>query len=205
MTEVNETIQVEAQETAAPVAVAEEAPKARKSNASIANDQFDWEAFENDTPSGVDPKATEEAYQQTLSRINEGEVVEGTVSAINKREVLVNIGYKSEGVINRNEFNYNPELAVGDAVEVYVETAEDKKGQLVLSHKRARSLRSWDRVNEACEKNEIVKGYIKCRTKGGMIVDVFGIEAFLPGSQIDVKPIRDYDVYVNKTMDFKIV
>ena len=135
----------------------------------------------------------------------EGEVVDGTVVAIGKREVIVNIGYKSEGVISINEFRYNPELAVGDKVEVYVETAEDKKGQLILSHKKARSFRSWDRVNEACEKDEIVKGYIKCRTKGGMIVDVFGIEAFLPGSQIDVKPIRDYDVFVNKTMEFKIV
>ena len=181
-----------------------DSPK-RKSNASVSNDSFDWETFENDTPTGVDKKSTDEAYNQTLSRINEGEVVEGVVSSINKREVLVNIGYKSEGVISVNEFRYNPELAVGDKVEVYVETSEDKKGQLILSHKRARSLRSWDRVNEACEKDEVVKGYVKCRTKGGMIVDVFGIEAFLPGSQIDVKPIRDYDVYVNKTMDFKIV
>lgn len=181
-----------------------DSPK-RKSNASVSNDSFDWETFENDTPTGVDKKSTDEAYNQTLSRINEGEVVEGVVSSINKREVLVNIGYKSEGVISVNEFRYNPELAVGDKVEVYVETSEDKKGQLILSHKRARSLRSWDRVNEACEKDEVVKGYVKCRTKGGMIVDVFGIEAFLPGSQIDVKPIRDYDIYVNKTMDFKIV
>jgi len=184
--------------------VVAEAPK-RKSNASVSNESFNWEEFENDTPDGVDRKATEEAYNQTLSRISENEVVEGVVTAINKREVIVNIGYKSEGVISINEFRYNPELAPGDKVEVYVENAEDKKGQLILSHKRARSLRSWDRVNEAFEKDEIVKGYIKCRTKGGMIVDVFGIEAFLPGSQIDVKPIRDYDVYVNKTMDFKIV
>ncbi|MCR5827151.1 MAG: 30S ribosomal protein S1 [Bacteroidales bacterium] len=181
-----------------------ETPK-HKSNASVSNDSFNWDEFENETPSGVDRKATEDAYNQTLSRISENEVVEGVVTAINKREVIVNIGYKSEGVISINEFRYNPELAVGDKVEVYVENAEDKKGQLILSHKRARSLRSWDRVNEAFEKDEIVKGYIKCRTKGGMIVDVFGIEAFLPGSQIDVKPIRDYDVFVNKTMDFKIV
>ena len=181
-----------------------ESPK-HKSNASVSNDSFNWDEFENETPSGVDRKATEDAYNQTLSRISENEVVEGVVTAINKREVIVNIGYKSEGVISINEFRYNPDLAVGDKVEVYVENAEDKKGQLILSHKRARSLRSWDRVNEAFEKDEIVKGYIKCRTKGGMIVDVFGIEAFLPGSQIDVKPIRDYDVFVNKTMDFKIV
>ncbi len=177
----------------------------RKSNASVANDQFDWEAFENDGFSESDKAATEESYAQTLNRVSENEVVEGTVVALNKREVIVNIGYKSEGVISINEFRYDPDLAVGQKVEVYVENAEDKKGQLILSHKRARALKSWDRVNEACEKDEIVKGYIKCRTKGGMIVDVFGIEAFLPGSQIDVKPIRDYDVFVNKTMEFKIV
>ena len=199
------------QETTPEMEVAVETPEVKaetpkhKSNASVSNDSFNWDEFENETPSGVDRKATEDAYNQTLSRISENEVVEGVVTAINKREVIVNIGYKSEGVISINEFRYNPELAVGDKVEVYVENAEDKKGQLILSHKRARSLRSWDRVNEAFEKDEIVKGYIKCRTKGGMIVDVFGIEAFLPGSQIDVKPIRDYDVFVNKTMDFKIV
>ena len=177
----------------------------KKSNASVAVDKFDWDAFEQDAPYGVDKGVIEEQYNQTLSKVLENEVVEGLVVAMNKREVLVNIGYKSEGVISINEFRYNPELAIGDKVEVYVENAEDRKGQLLLSHKMARSLRSWDRVNEACEKDEIVKGYIKCRTKGGMIVDVFGIEAFLPGSQIDVKPIRDYDVYVNKTMEFKIV
>ncbi len=194
-------------ETAA--AFAEEAPvfetKKRKSNASVAVDKFDWDAFESDTNYGVSKEEVEAAYSQTLSTVIENEVVEGTVVAVTKREVLVNIGYKSEGVIAVSEFRYNPELAVGDKVEVYVENAEDKKGQLVLSHKKARSLRSWDRVNEAFDKDEIVKGYIKCRTKGGMIVDVFGIEAFLPGSQIDVKPIRDYDVFVNKTMEFKIV
>ena len=180
-------------------------PATKKSNASIPNDQFDWDAFENDGFDATEKAANEESYSKSLSRINENEVVEGTVVAINKREVIVNIGYKSEGVISINEFRYNPDLAVGDTVEVYVENAEDKKGQLILSHKRARAVKSWDRVNEAFEKDEIVKGYIKCRTKGGMIVDVFGIEAFLPGSQIDVKPIRDYDVYVNKTMEFKIV
>ena len=181
------------------------APKQKKSNASADNASFDWEAFENDGFNEADKKATEESYSQTLSRVAENEVVEGTVVALNKREVIVNIGYKSEGVVSINEFRYNPELAVGDKVDVFVENAEDRKGQLILSHKRARSLKSWDRVNEAYEKDEIVKGYIKCRTKGGMIVDVFGIEAFLPGSQIDVKPIRDYDIFVDKTMEFKIV
>ena len=189
-------------EVEAPVAVE---TKKRKSNASVAIDKFDWDAFEQDTDYGVSKEEVEAKYSETLSSVIENEVVEGTVVAVTKREVLVNIGYKSEGVIAVSEFRYNPELAVGDKVEVYVENAEDKKGQLVLSHKKARSLRSWDRVNEAFDKDEIVKGYIKCRTKGGMIVDVFGIEAFLPGSQIDVKPIRDYDVYVNKTMEFKIV
>ena len=180
-------------------------PATKKSNASVANDKFDWAAFENDGFDAEEKAANEESYSKSLSRINENEVVEGVVTSINKREVIVNIGYKSEGVISINEFRYNPDLAVGDTVEVYVENAEDKKGQLILSHKRARAVKSWDRVNEAFEKDEIVKGYIKCRTKGGMIVDVFGIEAFLPGSQIDVKPIRDYDAYVNKTMEFKIV
>ncbi len=180
-------------------------PKVKQSNASIPVDKFDWDAFEKDAVYDTDKSVIEDQYVQTLNKIIENDVVEGTVVAMNKREVIVNIGYKSEGVISINEFRYNPELAVGEKVEVYVETAEDKKGQLLLSHKKARSMRSWDRVNEACEKDEIVKGYIKCRTKGGMIVDVFGIEAFLPGSQIDVKPIRDYDVFVNKTMEFKIV
>ena len=179
--------------------------KKRKSNASVAIDKFDWEAFESGADYGVSKEEVEKQYSQTLSTVIENEVVEGTVVAISKREVLVNIGYKSEGIIAISEFRYNPELAVGDKVEVYVENAEDKKGQLILSHKKARSFRSWDRVNEAFDKDEIVKGYIKCRTKGGMIVDVFGIEAFLPGSQIDVKPIRDYDIFVNKTMEFKIV
>ena len=197
----NET-KVTVEEVEAPVAVE---TKKRKSNASVAIDKFDWDAFEQDTDYGVSKEEVEAKYSETLSSVIENEVVEGTVVAVTKREVLVNIGYKSEGVIAVSEFRYNPELAVGDKVEVYVENAEDKKGQLVLSHKKARSLRSWDRVNEAFDKDEIVKGYIKCRTKGGMIVDVFGIEAFLPGSQIDVKPIRDYDVYVNKTMEFKIV
>ena len=172
----------------------------------VANENFDWNAFENDL--GVydqDKAQITEAYDKTLSNVNVGEVVEGTVTGVNKREVIVNVGYKSEGIIPVSEFRYNPDLKVGDTIEVYVESAEDKNGQLALSHKKARQLKSWDRVNEALEKDEIIKGYIKCRTKGGMIVDVFGIEAFLPGSQIDVKPIRDYDVYVDKTMEFKVV
>ena len=174
-------------------------------NASVAPEEFDWDAFEQDTVYGADRKTIEEQYAQTLSKINENEVVEGTVTAVNKKEVVVNIGYKSEGVIPATEFRYNPELKEGDKVEVYVQTAENKNGQLILSHKKARAMQSWDLVNDAFNKDEIVKGYVKTRTKGGMIVDVFGIEAFLPGSQIDVKPIRDYDQFVDTTMDLKIV
>ena len=167
---------------------------------------FDWNAFENGvTESAQSREELEKAYDKTLGSVNENDVVEGTVIAINKREVVVNIGYKSDGIIPVSEFRYNPELKVGDKVEVYIESQEDKKGQLVLSHKKARASKSWERVNQALENKEVVKGYIKCRTKGGMIVDVFGIEAFLPGSQIDVKPIRDYDVFVGKTMEFQIV
>ena len=174
-------------------------------NASVAPEDFDWEAFENE---GVEKGSKEETlakYEQTLSKISENEVVEGVVTSINKREVVVNIGAKSEGVISAPEFRYNPDLKVGDKVEVLVESTEDRKGQLVISHKKARQLKSWDMVNAAYESGEVVKGYVKTRTKGGMIVDVFGIEAFLPGSQIDIKPIRDYDVFVDTTMDFKIV
>ena len=166
---------------------------------------FDWEAFENDGVSAADKAAQKAAYEGTLNNVNDNDVVDGTVTAINDREVVVNIGYKSEGVIARSEFRYAPDLKVGDTVEVYIENQEDKKGQLVLSHKRARQARSWERVNAALENDEIVQGFVKCRTKGGMIVDVFGTEAFLPGSQIDVKPIRDYDTFVGKTMEFKIV
>jgi small subunit ribosomal protein S1 len=180
--------------------------KQRVSNASADNSKFDWDVFEKEAATDSATKSeVETQYGRTLSKIIENDVVEGTVVSMNKREVIVNIGYKSEGVISISEFRYNPELKVGDKVEVYVESAEDKRGQLVLSHKKARAMRSWDRVNQALETDEIVKGYIKCRTKGGMIVDIFGIEAFLPGSQIDVKPIRDYDVFVNKTMEFKVV
>ena len=175
-------------------------------NIKVANENFDWNAFENEAGLYDQPKEQiAEQYGKSLSNIAVGETVEGTVTEINKREVIVNIGYKSEGVIPASEFRYNSELKVGDKVEVYVESVEDKGGQLVLSHKKARQLKSWDRVNEALEKDEVIKGYVKCRTKGGMIVDVFGIEAFLPGSQIDVKPIRDYDMYVDKTMEFKVV
>ncbi|WP_231602231.1 30S ribosomal protein S1 [Ancylomarina euxinus] len=168
--------------------------------------EFDWDAFENEDAGFAANRADLEAqYDKTLSTVAEKEVIDGIVISMNKREVVINIGYKSDGIVSLNEFRYNQELTVGDSVEVYVESQEDKKGQLVLSHKKARALRSWDRVNSALENDEIIKGYIKCRTKGGMIVDVFGIEAFLPGSQIDVKPIRDYDIYVGKTMEFKVV
>ena len=169
-------------------------------------EDFDWEAYANGNAEvNVSREAQENAYEGSLNKIDDHKVVDGTVISINKREVVVNIGSKSDGIIPAGEFRYNEDLKVGDTVEVYIENQEDKKGQLILSHKKARASRSWDRVNEAMEKEEIVKGYIKCRTKGGMIVDVFGIEAFLPGSQIDVKPIRDYDIFVGKTMEFRIV
>lgn len=169
-------------------------------------EDFDWASYaEGDAYSKESREKLIESYDNTLSKISDKEVVTGTVTSMNKREVVVNIGYKSEGVVSMNEFRYNPDLKVGDEVEVYIESQEDKKGQLILSHKKARASRSWDRVNAALENNEVIKGYIKCRTKGGMIVDVFGIEAFLPGSQIDVKPIRDYDMFVDKTMEFKVV
>ena len=169
-------------------------------------EEFDWDAYEKgDAQQSSSREEQEKAYDNTLNKVNENEVVEGTVIGINKREVIVNIGYKSDGIIPLNEFRYNPDLKVGDTVEVYIENQEDKKGQLILSHKKARQSKSWERVNAALESGEIVKGYVKCRTKGGMIVDVFGIEAFLPGSQIDVKPIRDYDTFVDKTMEFKVV
>jgi small subunit ribosomal protein S1 len=169
-------------------------------------EDFDWAAYaQNDSYSKENREKLAESYDNTLSKINDKEVVTGIVTSMNKREVVVNIGYKSDGVVSMNEFRYDPDLKVGDEVEVYIESQEDKKGQLILSHKKARASRAWDRVNAALENNEIIKGYIKCRTKGGMIVDVFGIEAFLPGSQIDVKPIRDYDMFVDKTMEFKVV
>jgi len=210
-------------EEAAPVAVEEEAPVAEEvvevieeapakvavaaAPASVNPEaDFDWDAYEKgDILTAQEKENLKNVYDNTLNAIKDKEVVEGTVISINKREVVVNVGYKSDGVVPMSEFRYNPDLTVGDKVEVYIESQEDKKGQLILSHKQARATRSWDRVNAALESQEIVKGFVKCRTKGGMIVDVFGIEAFLPGSQIDVKPIRDYDVFVNKTMEFKVI
>ncbi len=169
-------------------------------------EDFDWDAYEKGETAG--DKSREEltkTYDESLNTVKDKEVIEGTIIALNKREAVVNIGYKSDGIIPVNEFRYNPDIKVGDVVEVFIENQEDKKGQLILSHRKARMSRSWERVNQALENDEIIKGYIKCRTKGGMIVDVFGIEAFLPGSQIDVKPIRDYDLFVGKTMEFKVV
>ena len=168
-------------------------------------DDFNWEEFENGTSANVSKEELDKAYDETLNKVSEHQVTEGTVISVDKKEVIVNIGYKSDGIIPASEFRYNPDLKVGDKVEVYVENQEDRKGQLILSHKKARLSKSWERVNAALENEEVIQGFIKCRTKGGMIVDVFGIEAFLPGSQIDVHPIRDYDQFVNKTMEFKVV
>jgi len=198
--------QTEAVNQAAEEAKAEKV-EAKKVTSKEADEDFDWDAFEGTSLEATGEKKDEMTalYNDTLSVLQEKEVVDGKVISLNKREVVVDIGYKSDGIVSLNEFRYNPDLKVGDTVEVYVESLEDQKGQLVLSHKKARALRSWDRVNAALEKDEVITGYIKCRTKGGMIVDVFGIEAFLPGSQIDVKPIRDYDIYVGKTMEFKVV
>ena len=169
-------------------------------------ENFDWDAYENGTVETAAQKEDQEkAYDQTLNKVSEHEVVEGKIIALDKRQAIVDIGYKSDGVIPISDFRYNPDVKVGDVVEVYIESLEDKKGQLLLSHKKARALKAWDRVNQALDDKEVIQGYIKSRTKGGMIVDVFGIEAFLPGSQIDVKPIRDYDVFVGKTMDFQVV
>ncbi len=168
-------------------------------------DDFNWDEFENGTVANVSKEELDKAYDETLNKVADHQVVDGQVISVDKKEVVVNIGYKSDGIIPASEFRYNPDLKIGDTVEVYVESAEDKKGQLILSHKKARLSKAWDRVNAALEAEEVVQGFIKCRTKGGMIVDVFGIEAFLPGSQIDVHPIRDYDQFVGKTMEFKIV
>lgn len=168
-------------------------------------EDFNWDEFENGTNVNANCDDLAKMYDETLNKVSEHQVTEGTVISIDKKEVIVNIGYKSDGVIPASEFRYNPDLKIGDKVEVYVENQEDRKGQLVLSHKKARLTQSWDRVNEALDNDEVIQGYIKSRTKGGMIVDVFGIEAFLPGSQIDVHPIRDYDIFVGKTMEFKVV
>ena len=201
----------EAEVVAEVIEVIEEAPSAKKQPKKAEkpagpNADFDWDAYEKgDVLSEKSHEELEKVYDETLNAIKDHEVVEGTVISINKREVVVNVGFKSDGIVPTSEFRYNPELKVGDKVEVYIESQEDKRGQLLLSHKQARASRSWDRVNAALESQEVVKGFVKCRTKGGMIVDVFGIEAFLPGSQIDVKPIRDYDVFVNKTMEFKVI
>jgi len=207
MSEMNENLESnEVAEIAAEVPVARVA-RVLKETSAKADEDFDWDAFEGtkSVNSTTSKKEMTDMYDNTLSILQEKEVVDGRVISMNKREVVVDIGYKSDGIVSVNEFRYNPGIKIGDKVEVYVETLEDKKGQLTLSHKKARAMRSWDRVNAALEKDEIITGFIKCRTKGGMIVDVFGIEAFLPGSQIDVKPIRDYDIYVNKTMEFKVV
>ncbi len=184
-----------------------ETSKAKVKETSAEPEEFDWASLEVglDSYSVKERDKLENLYNDTLNTVSEKEVLEGTVISLNKREVVVDIGYKSDGIVSVNEFRYNPDLKVGDKVDVYIESLEDKKGQMILSHKQARATRSWERVNESLDNNEIIKGYIKCRTKGGMIVDVFGIEAFLPGSQIDVKPIRDYDVFVGKTMEFKVV
>ncbi len=171
------------------------------------NPDFDWNSIgkKQDNYSAEEKAKLDELYSQKLSTIADLQIIEGVVVAKNNREVVVNIGYKSDGVVALSEFRYNTDLKVGDKIEVFIDQAEDLQGQLVLSHKKARAGKSWDRVNEALNNDEIIKGFVKCRTKGGLIVDVFGIEAFLPGSQIDVKPIRDYDVYVGKTMEFKVV
>lgn len=203
--EKKENLEQEAQQ--APVQEEQNKAAELKAEAQTETEEFDWDALENGpkAQASEERKELEALYNNTLNTVTEKEVLEGTVIAMNKREVVVDIGYKSDGIVSINEFRYNPDLKVGDKVDVYIESLEDKKGQMILSHKKARATRSWERVNEALEKDEIIKGYIKCRTKGGMIVDVFGIEAFLPGSQIDVKPIRDYDMYVGKTMEFKVV
>jgi small subunit ribosomal protein S1 len=206
MSEINENSANETVEQSAEMVPTPDT-KNLKETSTKAEEDFDWDEYEGSKSSNTAARKEEmmNLYDNTLSILQEKEVVDGRVISMNKREVVVDIGYKSDGIVSVNEFRYNPNLKVGDKVEVYVETLEDKKGQLTLSHKKARSMRSWDRVNAALENDEIITGYIKCRTKGGMIVDVFGIEAFLPGSQIDVKPIRDYDIYVNKTMEFKVV
>ena len=173
----------------------------------VPNEDFNWDSYEkgDNLSESISVEELTKTYDETLNTVKDKDVVMGTVTSMNKREVVVNIGFKSDGVVPMSEFRYDPDIKVGDQVEVYIENQEDKKGQLILSHKKARASRSWDRITDALERNEIIKGFVKCRTKGGMIVDVFSIEAFLPGSQIDVKPIRDYDVFVGKTMEFKIV
>ncbi|CAN0227013.1 unnamed protein product, partial [Chrysoparadoxa australica] len=166
---------------------------------------FDWEALANDGYTVAERSELSDKYEGTLTSIAEKEVIEGTIVAMNKKEAVINVGYKSEGVVAANELRYNPDFKVGDTIDVYIETQEDKYGQLIISHKTARMHKAWIRVNEVLKTGEVITGFVKCRTKGGLIVDVFGLEAFLPGSQIDVKPIRDYDIYVGKNMEFKVV
>jgi len=205
--EVVAEVKEEAKEEEAPAKTeAKKAPKAKKETPKIDED-FNWDAIgkKQEVYSSEDRTKLEDLYGQTLKSITEHEVIEGFVVAINSREVVVNIGYKSDGLIAASEVRYNPDLKIGDTLEVYVENQENTKGQLQLSHKKARTLQSWDRVNKAHDNDEIITGFVKSRTKGGLIVDVFGIESFLPGSQIDVKPIRDYDIYVGKNMEFKVV
>jgi small subunit ribosomal protein S1 len=196
-------------EEAEPKAETSEEPAAEKDKTPepVVPGDFDWDSIgkKEQTYSKAERVKLEELYNKTFSSVVEHEVVMGTISGLNDREAVVNINFKSDGVIPRGELRYNPDLKVGDAIEVYVESQEDQTGQLLLSHKKARILKSWERINEAFENDEIINGYVKSRTKGGLIVDVFGIEAFLPGSQIDVKPIRDYDIYVDKVMEFKVV
>lgn len=199
--------EVAAEEEGAEAAESEEQPEVVETVVSNEPPEFNWDALgkKQDNYSSEVRSKLEDLYGETLSSITEHEVIAGSVVSISPREVVVNIGYKSDGVIPTNEFRYNPNLKIGDSIDIYVESQEDSSGQMILSHKKARMLKSWERINEAFEKDEIITGYVKCRTKGGLIVDVFNIEAFLPGSQIDVKPIRDYDIYVDKTMEFKVV
>ena len=198
--------EVEPEAKAEAPAAEEPAPSEPRELAKPAGD-FDWDAFESeqDDYSAEERKRLEDLYEESLTLIKEKEVVEGTVISIGKKEIVVNIGYKSEGVIGASEFRYNPELKAGDKVPVFIEKQEDANGQLVVSHKTARIYDAWDKVNKAKEEDMIIQGSVKCRTKGGLIVDVFGLEAFLPGSQVDVKPIRDFDEYVGKQMEFKVV
>ena len=208
MTEIkNENLEQEEVTEVISAPVQEESAVSAETKTENETEEFDWDSLETgvNAYSLTERSNLEDSYNNTLNTVSEKEVMEGTVISLNKREVVVDIGYKSDGIVSINEFRYNPELKVGDKVDVYVESLEDKKGQMILSHRQARTTRSWNRVNEALDNDETIKGYIKCRTKGGMIVDVFGIEAFLPGSQIDVKPIRDYDTFVGKTMEFKVV
>lgn len=188
------------------VADATESTSTKLPTATLIND-FDWDSVgkKSSTYSTAERERMEMLYEKSLSSITEHEVVMGTIVSMTSKDAVVNIGYKSDGIVALSELRYNTDIKIGDSIEVYIDSKEDRGGQLLLSHKKARSLKSWDRVNEALESDEIIKGFVKCRTKGGLIVDVFGIEAFLPGSQIDVKPIRDYDVYVGKSMEFKVV